>query len=56
MTVKVGDIVYYNGKAQRVMVVMNRSNYVVFSESGTVAFPNLSVLFRRMLLIWSTVR
>ncbi len=44
MTAKVGDIVYYNGKAQRIMALSNRSNYVIFSDSGVVAFPDLSVL------------
>lgn len=44
MTVKVGDIVQYNGEAQRVMTVSFGANYVTFSESGTVSFPDLSVL------------
>ena len=44
MTVKVGDIVQYNGQAQRIMTVSNGANYVTFSESGTVSFPDLSVL------------
>lgn len=44
MTVKVGDIVHYNGEAQRIMTVSNGANYVTFSESGTVSFPDLSVL------------
>lgn len=44
MTVKVGDIVQYNGQAQRIMTVSNGANYVTFSESGTVSFSDLSVL------------
>ena len=44
MTVKVGDIVYYNGKAQRIMVLSNKYNYVIFSSNGKVSFPDLSVL------------
>ena len=44
MTVKVGDIVQYNGKAQRVMTVSSHAGYVTFSSSGTVSFPDLSVL------------
>lgn len=44
MTVKVGDIVQYNGQAQCIMTVSNGANYVTFSESGTVSFPDLSVL------------
>lgn len=44
MTVKVGDVVQYNGEAQRVMTVSFGANYVTFSESGTVLFPDLSVL------------
>lgn len=44
MTAKVGDIVQYNGQAQRIMTVSNGANYVTFSESGTVSFPDLSVL------------
>lgn len=44
MTVKVGDIVQYNGEVQRIMTVSFGANYVTFSESGTVSFPDLSVL------------
>lgn len=44
MTVKVGDIVRYDGKAQRIMLLNNRSHYVTFSSSGTVSFPDLAVL------------
>ena len=44
MAVKVGDIVYYNGKAQRIMVLSNKYNYVIFSSNGKVSFPDLSVL------------
>lgn len=44
MTVKVGDIVQYNGESQRIMTVSSGAGYVTFSESGTVSFPDLSVL------------
>lgn len=44
MTVKVGDIVYYNGKAQRIMVLSNKYNYIIFSYNGKVSFPDVSVL------------
>ena len=44
MTVKVGDIVQYNGEAQRIMALSNRPKYVTFSISGTDSFLDLSVL------------
>lgn len=44
MTAKIGDIVRYNGKAQRIMVLSNKYNYVIFSSNGKVSFPDLSVL------------
>ena len=33
MTAKVGDIVRYNGKAQRIMVLSNKYNYVILDQA-----------------------